>query len=42
MFLNTAFFNPLKISENKIEDPTSMPFLRTLQGPTPLSLSLKM
>ena len=32
----------LKVSENKIEDPISMPFLRASQGPTPQTLPSKM
>ena len=42
MFLNARSFKQLKISENKIEDLISMPFLRTSQGPTPQTLPLKM
>ena len=42
MFLNATSFKQLKISENKIEEPISMPFLRTSQGPTPQTLLLKM
>ena len=42
MFLNARSFKQLKISENNIKDPISMPFLRTSQEPMPQTLLLKM
>ena len=42
MFLNATYFKQLKIFENKIEDPISMPVLTTPQGPTPQTLLEKM
>ena len=42
MFLNATSYIQLKISENKIEDPISMPFLKASQGPTPRTLPPKM
>ena len=40
--MNATSFKQLNISENKIEDPISVPILRTSQGPTPQTLLSKM